>query len=198
AHDTDAVCQRDRLDLIVRDIDGRDREFIQQALQLYARLRAYLCIQIGEGFVEQEHARITRQRTGNPHTLTLPARKVTWALIQQLFQTDSCHFRDAADTLWHFMFALTQAEEEAYCAPAFPVWHERAFLKDHADTALLHRDRLKRHVIEQDVAGVWGFQPGNQPKQRRLATARRADDRQHLAFEHLQAEVIQRDNITLL
>ena len=52
AHDRDAVGQRDRLDLVVGDVDGRDLEAVQQPLDLDARALAQLGVQVRERLVE--------------------------------------------------------------------------------------------------------------------------------------------------
>ena len=45
-HDGNAIRQRDGFDLIVRDVDTRDWEFVQQPSQLDPRLRTQLGIKI--------------------------------------------------------------------------------------------------------------------------------------------------------
>ena len=67
------MCQRRGFDLIVSDVERSDREFVKQAAQFDARLRAQLGVEVGERLVEQEHTRVTGKRTGDGHALPFPA-----------------------------------------------------------------------------------------------------------------------------
>jgi hypothetical protein len=50
-----AVGQRHRLDLVVRDVDGGDVQTLVLGLDLAVHLHSPLGIEVGQGFVEQEH-----------------------------------------------------------------------------------------------------------------------------------------------
>ena len=60
--DGDAVGERHRLFLVVRDVDGGDAERALQLAQLEARLEAQLGVEVGERLVEQEQARLAHDR----------------------------------------------------------------------------------------------------------------------------------------
>src|SRR5687767_8090174 len=72
-HDSDLARQRERLALIVRDVDSGDLELALKALQLETHLFAQLGIEIRQRFVEQEKRRFHHQRARKGEPLLLPA-----------------------------------------------------------------------------------------------------------------------------
>src|SRR5918996_4186606 len=83
-NDHDAVAQTHRLDLVVRDVDRRRAETLLELLQLVTGGSAQLCVEVAERFVEEEHARVSDERTGERHALTLTTRQVTWLAVEKL------------------------------------------------------------------------------------------------------------------
>ena len=63
------VGDRERLLLVVRDVDRRDPELELDAADLLAQLHAHLRVERRERLVEQEHARLDRQRARECHAL---------------------------------------------------------------------------------------------------------------------------------
>jgi hypothetical protein len=57
----DTVCQRQRLDLVVGDVDHRVLQRLMQPLDFDAQLRTQLGVEVGQRFVEQEHVDIAHQ-----------------------------------------------------------------------------------------------------------------------------------------
>ena len=72
-HDRDAVGDLHRLLLVVGDEHGRDVDLVVQAPQPRAQLGAHLGVERAERLVEQQHARLDRQRAGERHALALAA-----------------------------------------------------------------------------------------------------------------------------
>ena len=62
-----------RLLLVVRDEHGRDVDLVVQPPQPLAQLGADLGVERAERLVEQQHARLDRQRAGERHALALAA-----------------------------------------------------------------------------------------------------------------------------
>ena len=71
----DAVGQRHRLGLVMRDEDRGHAERLVQQLDLGPDLHAQLGIEIGQRLVEQEELRLPGQRPAHGHALALAARK---------------------------------------------------------------------------------------------------------------------------
>ncbi len=62
-------------------------------------------------------------------------------------------------------------------------------LEHEADAAVAHGQCSGVFVVEQDAASRRALQSRHQPQERRLARARRAEQRQQLARPHLEVEV---------
>ena len=72
-HDGDAVGGDHGLALIVRDVDGGEVEFVVQAADFEAHLLAQIGIEVGQRFVEQQHAGLDDHGAGQRHALLLAA-----------------------------------------------------------------------------------------------------------------------------
>ena len=81
-HD-DAVGERHRLDLVVRDIDHRRPERRVQLGEFEAHLHAQLRVEIGERLVEQEHLGLAHQRAADRDPLPLAAGEFGRAAVEQ-------------------------------------------------------------------------------------------------------------------
>ncbi len=75
-HDGDAVGKRQRLDLVVGDVDHRVLQRLVQALDLNAQLRAKFGVEVGQRLVEQEDVDIAHQCPADRHALALAAGKL--------------------------------------------------------------------------------------------------------------------------
>ena len=75
-HDDDLVGDVHRLLLVVRDEDGRDVLLLVQPAQPDAQLLADGRVERAERLVEQQHARLDRERARERHALALAAREL--------------------------------------------------------------------------------------------------------------------------
>ena len=69
----DAVGERQRLGLVVRDVDGGDADLALQPLELAAHLVAQLRVEIGQRLVEQQQPRLVHDGARERHALLLAA-----------------------------------------------------------------------------------------------------------------------------
>ena len=76
-HHHDALPERHRFDLVVRDIDHRGAERAMQPRDFRSRRGAQLRIEIRQRLVEQEHLRMAHQRAAERDALTLPAGELS-------------------------------------------------------------------------------------------------------------------------
>ena len=83
-----AIGQRHGLFLIMRHVHGRDAERALQLLQLGARFHAQFGVEIGEGFIEQEQARLANDGAGQRTALLLAARQLAGFAIEQMLDLD--------------------------------------------------------------------------------------------------------------
>ena len=74
--DDDLAGDLHRLLLVVRDDDRRHVHLVVESPQPGAQLLADACVERAERLVEQEHARLDRERAGQRHALTLAAREL--------------------------------------------------------------------------------------------------------------------------
>jgi hypothetical protein len=74
-HHADAVRQRQRLVLVVRDEDGGDAGLGLQVGDRLAHLQAQLGVEVGQRLVHQQHLRLDDQRARQRHALALAARQ---------------------------------------------------------------------------------------------------------------------------
>ena len=72
-HDRDAVGERQRLDLVVGDVDHRVAELLVQPLDLDPELGAELGVEVGQRLVEQEDVDVAHQRPADGDALALAA-----------------------------------------------------------------------------------------------------------------------------
>ncbi|KRB55306.1 hypothetical protein ASE04_06280 [Rhizobium sp. Root708] len=82
-HDDDPVSHCHRLDLIMRDIDGRRLQPLMQSLDLGTHLDAQLGVEVAQRLIEQKHFRLAHDRTPHGHALPLPARKLLRVSVHQ-------------------------------------------------------------------------------------------------------------------
>ena len=107
-----------------------------------------------------------------------------------------CRARTSASTrlsdLGHRLAAKFERERDV--APHRATRQERALLEDHGDVAIARRDSGDVAPVNQHSAALHGGEPGDRPQQRRLAAARRSDDRNELPVGDVEVHTVQRDH----
>jgi len=187
-HHGDPVAHRQRLGLVVGDVDRRHAEIALDAGDLRAHLDAQLRVEVRERLVHQERLRVADDRAPHGDSLPLPARERPWLLVQRV--------REAEDTcrLGHACVDLTlrqpaHLEREAHVLRRVHVRVERVVLEDHRDVAVLRRQVVDHLAVEHDLPRGDRLEPGDHPEGGRLAAARWADEDDELAGPHLEVEV---------
>lgn len=85
-HDGHAVGQRHRFDLVMRDVNRGDAQFVLEVLEFCSHAHAQLGVKVGKRFVHQKHGGSADDGTGKGRALALASRKLTAAAVQELFQ----------------------------------------------------------------------------------------------------------------
>jgi hypothetical protein len=85
-HQRDAVGQHQGFLLVVRDVDGRHADALEQVAQLDAHLLAQLGVEVGQRLVQQHDRGAAHQGAGDGHALLLAARKLRGAARGQRAQ----------------------------------------------------------------------------------------------------------------
>ena len=137
-HDGDTLAERHRLDLVVGDVDGGDAEPLVQLRERGAHADAELSVEVRERLVEQERLGLANDRPAHRDALSLPARELRRAPVEQGRQPEQ--FGDLVDAprdlglLGPPSFQpITQVLAHAH------VGVERVGLEDHCDVAILRR-----------------------------------------------------------
>ena len=92
-HHDDPVGDRQRLGLIVRDINHGQAERLLQRPDLVANVAAQPGVEVGQRLIEQQHARFQHHRPRQGHALLLTAGKFARQTAFQPGQPDLCQSR---------------------------------------------------------------------------------------------------------
>ena len=87
-HHGKPVGHRERLFLVVRDVEERDPDLALDRLELDLELAAQLGVERAEGLVEQEHRRREHERPRERDALLLPTRELMWAPLPEPAEAD--------------------------------------------------------------------------------------------------------------
>ena len=181
-HDGDAVGDRERLLLVVRDVERRDPELELDAADLLAQLDAHLRVERRERLVEQQHPRLDRERARERDALLHAARELVRIAVAGVAEADELEqLADPAaprrpcrlprifrpnSTFWRaVMFG-----KRLYAWKTMPM--SRWFGDDARHVLAVDDDRGPRRAVEA----------GDEPQRRRLAAAGRPEQREELAL----------------
>ena len=180
AHDRDAVAHRQRLVLVVGDVDERDLELLLDPLQLDLEVDPQPRVERAERLVEQQHRRLQHERAGERDPLLLAAGELRGAALAEALQSHEVHRLVHAPAPVGLADPLVAQPERDVVRDRL-VREERVALEDRVDAPLVRRRARHVDAVEQDRAGVGPLEPGDQAQRRRLAAARRAEHREELA-----------------
>ena len=171
----------------MRHVDERDADLLLEGLQLDLEPLAELGVQGAERLVEQQHGRVQDQRARQRDALLLPARELAGPALLEPGQ--SHQLQSGGDPVFRLLLGralVPQAEGDVLLHGQ--VGEEGVVLEHGVDVALV-RWRL-RHVdaVEQDLALGRFLEAGDHAQRRRLATARRAQQREELAWGDVQVD----------
>ena len=197
-HHHDPVGELERFFLIVRDENAGQMDFGVQPAQPPPQLLPDLRIERAERFVEQQHPGLDGQRARQRDSLPLPARqlrRVPAAEVIELHERQQIvHF--AADlALGKTDHARTDAHAERHVLENRHVPEQRIMLEDESDAAIPRIAPCRVVSVEQHRSRVGPLEAGNDAQERRLAGARRSQQRQQLALLHGEADVVQRGEL---
>ena len=192
AHDREAVTQRHRLGLIVRDIHRRGVQPALEADDLGAHLDAQLGVEVGQGLVHEEGPGVAHDGATHGHALALTAREMAGLALELVGDAQQIGGMShlAADLRGRDLGA---AQREAHVARHRHVRVERVVLEHHRDIPVLGREVVDHAVADADAAGGDLLQPGDHPQQRGLPATGRADEDRELAVRDIEAEVVHGD-----
>src|SRR2546427_753424 len=188
-HHRDAVGDRERLLLIVGDVEGRDPEVLLDPADLAAKTEPDLRVERRERLVEQEDLRAAGERAGERDPLLLAARElVRVAALETTEARQRDHLGDALVDPDGRPSGHPQAEGDVLGDRHGR--EERVRLEDDADGAPARRHVVDDAIVEADLARVGPLEAGDQAERRRLAATRAADEGDELPPADLQGEPV--------
>src|SRR5690349_21558576 len=151
-------------------VDVSRTQVLVETSDFSAQMLLEVEIEIGQGFVQQQHRRATNQGAGQGDALSLAARKfhlVTWQTVEQAKQ-----LRDVLDSFLDLRLRdVPKGQAEGHVVVSCQVRVEGGALKHHGDVTLLGLDSVHAFAIYGDAAGSRVVQSGDKPQQGGLSAA---------------------------
>src|SRR5207247_4340175 len=194
--DGEAVAHRQRLVLVVRDVDERDSEILLKALEEELHLLAQLQVERAERLVEEQHLGPVDERAGEGDALALAAReliRLSGSDGRELHTVE--HLFDAPLPLGRADSLDSQAVRDV--VGDRHVWEEGVVLEYRVYVPGI--GRLARDVasFEQDVTLVRKLEARDQAECRRLPGARGTEHREELATRNPELDRVHRDDVAV-
>ena len=187
-HHRAAIAHRHRLDLIVRDVDGRHSEVPLDSRDLRTHLDAKLRVEVRERLVHEKRLRVPDDRAPHGDPLALAARECSWLLLQRVRETeDACCLANATIDL--VLGDALHLEREAHVPRRGHVRIQRVVLEDHGDVTVLRREIVHDLTVDPHVPGRDRLEAGDHSQRRRLAAAGRTDEDDELTRPDLEIEI---------
>ncbi len=191
AHDHDAVRHRQRLVLVVGDIDGGRADGVVDAADLGPHLEPELGVEVRQRLVHQHHGRADHDGARNGDALLLAARHLAGQPVGLRGQPDQRQ-RLVDAPLGLAARHASHGEPEPDVASRAHVREQGVALKHHAEAAVLGRQFVDALAPERDAAAAERHEAGNAVQRRGLAAARRAEQGHELAGLDREVDALQR------
>ena len=190
AHHHDAVGERDRFGDAVGDEEHGLLRFTPDAQQLITHPGAGDLIERTEGLVHEQERGVEDERAGDGHALLHPAGELVRMRRGELAEFDQREdLLGAAEPVG--ARALVELEGQLDVVRHGAPGQQRGLLEDKTDV-LGALGVLWRAAAERDAAGRGIDESADDPQERGLAAARRADERDELALGDVQRDLAQR------
>ena len=188
-HQHDAVGDRQRFLLIVGDEEARHADLLVQSPKPVPEPGAHPGVERPERLVEQEHPRTGGQGARQRDALALAAGELGRQPALQPLELDEPE--ELVDPRPHLgLRAAADHQPEGDVLRDRHVAEEGVVLEDEADVPIPRR-RVRRALPgEQDLAAVRPFDARDDAEDGALAAPRGAQERDELAFPHLEAHVL--------
>ena len=198
AHHRHVVGERERLGLVVGDIDEGDAGAALQLLELGAHALAQLGVEIGQRLVEQQDRRLDHQRAGERDALLLAAGQLVRVAALEPGEIDQRQ-RLLDLPARRGRRNLAQLEPEHDVLEHVLVRPHRVVLEHHAHAARLRRHhrggRRQRPAVDLDRALVGRDVAGDQAQGRGLAAARGAEQGDERIVLDVEIEIVDRRDV---
>ena len=190
-HHRDAVAERERLGVVVGDVDGGQVELGEKAGEVVEKPIAQAPVEGPERLVEEEQPRFGRECPSERHALLLAARERSDGPALEACEADEVEqLADAPRRRSGVVAAYAQTE--AHVLRHVAMREERVILKDETDAAPMRRNAGEILPVQHDPSLVRHLEPGDDPQERRLPRAARPQHGDGLAARDVQGRVFER------
>ncbi len=191
-HDDDPIRHRERLFLVVRDVDEHQPELALEVAELDPHAQLEQAVEVAERLVEQQRLGLRHQHAGEGDTLLLPTRQGARLAVGERFQAD--HLEGSHRLLPPLLLPdPVHLQPELDVLERRPVREEREVLEDRRRGPLVRRQVDERLAVEEDLALGRELVTADHPQRRRLPAARRAEQDDVLAVVDVQVDVVDGD-----
>jgi hypothetical protein len=160
-------------------------------------LAAQRGVEIGEGLVEQEDARLTHDRAADGHALPLTAGELARRAIEHRGEGEGG--RRGVDAIGDLGGGqLSQLEREGHVLAHGHVRVERVALEDHGDVALRGGDVVDDAAADPELAGGDRLEAGDHPQRGALAASRGAHEDDELAGVDGEVDAVDGDDAAVV
>ena len=196
AEDGDAVAHRQRLLLVVRDVDEGDPDLLLDPLQLALHLLPQLEIERAERLVEEQHLRVVDDRARERHPLALPAGQLDGLPVAEAVEADEFQRLLGAAPALRALHAL-DPQPVLDVGSHGHVREERIVLEDGVDVPVVRGPAGDVDAAELHAAGVGALEAGDDPERRRLARPGGPEHGEELAASDLQVDPVHGDDVAV-
>ena len=187
-HDGDAIGNRHRFLLVVRDEHGGDADATLDSSELRAHIDAQLSVEVRQRLVQQQDARLEHERACERDALLLPTRELRRVTLAQSRQAHQLQRR--FHTPPHLVARPTpHLQPKGDVVEHGHVRPQRVALKNHGRGPALRRLAQHTCAVDSHVSAVGLQKSTDNPQCRRLAAPRRAQQAHQLAVADLEREV---------
>ncbi len=162
AHHRDSVSERHRLDLVMRDVDGRHGEVALDARDLGAHLDAELRVEVRERLVHEERLRLADDRPTHRDPLALASGQGSRPLAENVLEPEDAR-RVTNPPVDLAPLELPQLQPERHVLVGRHVRVERVVLEDHRDVAVLRGQVVHDLAADANDAVADRLEPGDHP-----------------------------------
>jgi hypothetical protein len=160
-HDRESVGHRQRLLLVMGDVEERDAHLLLERLQLDLQGLAQLGIEGAERLVEEQHRRVENERASEGDPLLLTARELRRLPLLEAGQLDEFErFRNPPLDLVLGTFRAPDPERDI--VEHVQVRKERVVLENRVDVPLVWRRVGDVSAVQLDPSSRRLLEPGNQ------------------------------------
>lgn len=169
----DVVGSRNQVSRVVRDVEEGEVEVALEIAEESAQVSAEGGIEVGEGFVEEEEVGLEDQGTTDGRACGLAARKRGGEMMESWAEIKPVPHDLGSGAPLVSVEAL-EAEGKLELLDEGQVGKESGGLGDPAAGAILGRETGDVGVVEEDAAGIRGFESGDEAEGGGLAAAGRS------------------------